>query len=67
MHTTEVFVVTGQLPDIRQITVNFLKVARILCLLQSVQTRVGVHPSSYAIGIWVDFPGDVDIKLTIRF
>jgi hypothetical protein len=66
MHATEVCIETGQRLDIREITVNFLKVVRLLCLLQSVQTRFGVHASSYALGIGVAFSGDVDMKLTTR-
>jgi len=58
--------VTGQRLDIREITVNFLKVVKLLCLLQSIQTRFGAHTSSYATGIGVAFSGYVDTKLTTR-
>lgn len=57
LHATEVCIVTAQRLDLREITVNFLEVVRILCLLQWVQTRFGAHPSSYAVGIGVALSG----------
>ena len=66
MHATEVCIVTGQRLEIGEITVNFLKVVRLLCRLQSAQTRFGAHPSFYAMGIGVAFSGDVGMKLTTR-
>ena len=66
MQATEVCTVNGQRLDVREIRVNFLKVVRFLCLLQSVQTLAGVHPSSYTMSTGIAFSGDVGVKLATR-